>query len=292
MAVPKPAAPVVWLRLMVLAAALFWPWQSLPADDTPVFAGDPVPSRKLPAGAVQILENPGFRVGYSEASRQPLWVGFRAESVRGKPPLGARPAGFSADTRLAHPVSSRDYASRKNGGRYTRGHLAPNYLIGKLYGRAGQLATFLMSNVSPQSRRLNELLWQRLEEAEIDVVAPAMGQLYVLTGPLFGDARVVLRSGIPVPEAFFRIWLDLLPSGEPRALAFIVPQDVCGTEPLSRYLTTIDEVERRTQLDFYAPLENALEDRLEASTRTDGWNVQKFDRLAPRYAGNFESLKC
>lgn len=292
MEVQNPVASVARQCLLAVVVLVLWPWQLSHADDSVMFAGNPVQSREQLQGAVQILENPGFRVGYSEARRQPVWVGFRAESVRGKPPLGARPAGFSADARLAHPVSSRAYASRKSGGLYTRGHLAPNYLIGKLYGREGQAATFLMSNVSPQTRRLNELVWQRLEEAEIDIVAPAMGQVHVLTGPVFGDSPALLKSGVPVPDAFFRIWLDLLPSGKPRALAFIVPQDVCGTEPLSRFLTTIDEVERRTQLDFYAPLEDALEDRLEASSGAGGWNVQKFDRLAPRYAGNFESLKC
>lgn len=272
----------LWLALSACAPAA--------AGDAMLFAGEPVPNG---TAALLVLDNPGFRVGYSPAHRQPLWVGFRAESVRGKARLGRRPDRFTPDARVPDPVGSRDYLSGKAEADLTRGHLAPNYLIGKLHGRAGQLATFLMSNISPQSRRLNELVWQRLEEAEVDVVAPALGPLFVLTGPVFGPSpRTLRKSGVAVPEAFYRIWVDVLPSGEARALAFIVPQQVCGAEPLSSFLATVDEIEQRTQLDFHAPLDDAVEAALEASRDTGGWTLERFDRRPPRYADNFGSLQC
>lgn len=280
------AVRVAHSALLVAALAACAPAD---AGDPRLFGGEPV----APAGTVLVLDNPGFRVGYSPDRRQPLWVGFRAESVRGKARLAPRPEQFSADRRLPVPVDPRHYGSGKGEARFTRGHLAPNYLIGKLHGRDGQLATFLMSNISPQSRRLNELVWQRLEEAEADIVAPALGELFVLTGPVFGPSPPVLaKSGVPVPEAFYRIWLDVLPTGAPRVLAFLVPQQVCGTEPLSGFLTTVAEIERRTQLDFYAPLEDAIEQALEQSRDTAGWRLEHFDRKPPRYADKWEPLKC
>ena len=241
----------------------------------------------LPRGAdVQVLRNPGFLVGYSEARRQALWVAYRAETLKGTGRLPPRPR-FESDMRTRAPVAYRDYT--RSG--YTRGHLAPNFVIGKLYGAAAQQATFLMSNVAPQTRRLNELVWQRLEEAEADVVAPAAIQLWVVTGPLFGPQPARLASGIAVPEAFYRVWLDV-EAGAPRALAFVVPQDVCGTEPLSRYLASVDEVERRAGLDFFAELADAQEDALELAAAADGWRLDRFERRAPRYAGNFGTLQC
>lgn len=241
----------------------------------------------LPRGHdVQVLRNPGFVVGYSDALRQPLWVGYRAETLKGTPPLPQRPR-FETDARTRARVAHHHYT--RSG--YTRGHLAPNYVIGKLYGPAAQRATFLMSNIAPQKRRFNELVWQRLEEAEADVVAPMAIQLWVLAGPLFGAQPARLQSGIPVPEAFYRIWLDL-ERGLPRALAFVVPQDVCGTEPLSRYLASVDEVERRAGLDFFAELADPQEVALEQAAVPDGWRLERFERRAPRYAGNFRSLQC
>src|SRR5690349_15466590 len=212
-----------------------------------VFAG-------LPVGpAVQVLQNPGFLVGYSDAHRQALWVAYRAESLKGRR-LGKRPERFEPDARVSRPVTYFDY----KGTGYTRGHLAPNYLIGKLYGKQAQQATFLMSNVAPQKARLNELVWQRLEEAEADIVAPGAIELWVTAGPVFAERRALKQSAIALPDAFYRIWLDVR-DGVPAALAFVVPQEVCGTEPLSRYLVTVDEVERRTGLDFFAGLPDPQE---------------------------------
>ena len=259
---------------------------SAAVSDGETYAGPP---RAQHAGAqweVQVLRNPGFLVGYSEARRQPLWVAYRAETLKGTPTLPPRPR-FEPDARTHAPVRYFDY----RGSHYTRGHLAPNYLIGKLFGAEAQRATFLMSNVSPQSARLNELAWQRLEEAESDIVAPAAVQLWVVAGPVFGAQPGLIRKRIAVPEAFYRIWLDLQ-DGQPRALAFIVPQDVCGGKPLSRFLASIDEIEQRTGLDFFSELPDAREDALERTRSTEGWPLDRFDRRVPRYADKFGSLEC
>lgn len=241
----------------------------------------------LPQGqAVEVLRNPGFVVGYSEARRQPLWVAYRAETLKGAPRLGPRPR-FEVDARTRAKVSAADY----KGSGYTRGHLAPNFVIGKLYGPQAQRATFLMSNIAPQRRRLNELAWQRLEEAESGVVAPAAIQLWVVAGPLFGPQPARLKSGIAVPEAFYRIWLDV-DQGEPRVLAFVVPQEVCGTEPLSRYLASVDAIEQRSGVDFFAALPDDAEAALERAVAPAPWRLERFERRAPRYAGHFEGQPC
>lgn len=270
------------MRTLLAAALLALALPATAANET--YAGEP---RAAPAVAVNVLRNPGFVVGYSEKRRQALWVAFRAASLKDSRRLAARP-GFEIDARTRARVSSFDY----QGSKYDRGHLAPNYLIGKLYGREAQRATFLMSNIAPQGKRLNQLVWQRLEEAESDIVAPRAGELWVVTGPVFGSNPPRLKSGIEVPEAFFRIWLDVRDDGAAAALAFVVPQDVCGTEPLERYLASVDDVESRTGLDFFHELADAPEQVLEASRATAGWRLERFNRLPPRYADKFDLEAC
>ena len=250
------------------------------------WAGLPRAQRAGADWETRVLQNPGFLVGYSESRRQPLWVAYRAETLKGTAPLPPRPR-FEADPRVARGVSYFDY----RGSHYTRGHLAPNYLIGKLYGADAQRATFLMTNISPQSQRLNELVWQRIEEAESDLVAPSAVQLWVLAGPLFDAHPETFRKGIAVPAAFYRIWLDL-DRGQPRGLAFIVPQQVCGTEPLSGYLASVDQIEQRAGLDFFSELPDAQEDALERSRSPDGWRLDRFDRRMPRYGDKFDTSQC
>jgi endonuclease G len=45
-----------------------------------------------------------------------------------------------------------------------------------LHGRYGQADSFLMTNISPQRPKLNQQLWQRLEEVEISFLLKILGK--------------------------------------------------------------------------------------------------------------------
>ncbi len=276
----KRHASLAALLLGLTGAVYAW---LTPFGSSDVYGGLPRAESFWTRLSTHTLQNPGFVIGYSEWRRAPLWVAFRAAAIqdRGDKP---RPGHFSQDERTLFEVDSEDY--RRSG--YDRGHLAPNYLISRLYGRKAQRATFLMSNIAPQTRRLNQLLWQRIEEAEADLVAPRIGELWVITGPVYGDGKR-LASGVEVPVAFFRIWLD---ASTKTALAFVVPQTVCGDEPLTEFLTRVDEIEQKTGLDFFVDMEDAEEDSMESSLAAEHWQVDRFARLPARYADNFRGHAC
>ncbi len=42
-----------------------------------------------------------------------------------------------------------------------------------------------------------------------------------------------------------------------------MPQDVEGREPIERFLVSVDEIEKQTDLDFLSELPDPVEDRLE-----------------------------
>ncbi len=73
-----------------------------------------------------------------------------------------------------------------------------------------------------------------------------------------------------VPVAFYKIIVDEVP-GQPRMLAFIMPQEVGGDEAPRRFLTSIDKIEEQTGLDFFTEMEKDQEARLEADVALDGW---------------------
>ena len=258
------------------------------AADGPVFAGDPKVREAGLEHFVHVIDNPGFRIGYSEQHRDPLWVAFRAAKPRGRKFTRQR-WKFEPDPRTDAHVTSEDYTHSH----YQRGHMAPNFIIGKLYGSAAQHDTFLMSNITPQRPRLNELVWQRLEEAESDLVAPASGKLWVITGPVF-DAKPPrrLKGGIAVPDAFYRVWLRRDADGQPQALAFIVPQSVCGTEPLSQFLVTVAQVEARTEIELFPEMGRQREEQVERQKEPAAWDVPAFDRKHGRYEDKFDLSEC
>ena len=269
-----------------LMATTSWTWPdtdqtaSTGADTQAVYGGLPKARPFTLRSWTRILENRGFTVGYSELRRNPLWVVYHVRPIQRRKSY-RRPKDFQVDSRTLVRVSQRDYL---NSG-YQRGHLAPSWLIAQLHGREAQRQTFLMSNITPQKPRLNQKLWQRLEEVEADHFARWFNGVWVITGPVFDDHIQHLRSGVEVPDAFYRIYLDEADaSGRPKALAFLVPQTVRGDEPLGRFKTTVDDIETRTGLDFLPALEDGLEASLEASLADDrDWRLSEVCCLPPRY---------
>ena len=63
-----------------------------------------------------------------------------------------------------------------------------------------------------------------------------------------------------------------------------MPQRRVDDEPVADFVVTVDEVEARTGLDFFAPLDDAREDAIEADGNPDdGWHVS--EKLHPTFAG-------
>ena len=56
-----------------------------------------------------------------------------------------------------------------------------------------------------------------------------------------------------------------------RMLAFIMPQEVRGTEAPRQFLTSIDKMEEQTGLDFFTGLQKDQEARLEADVAPGVW---------------------
>jgi endonuclease G len=225
---------------------------TLPGDKTHVYGGAPA------GGAARLLANTGYVAGYSDPLGNPLWAAYRMADAAVKDSL-PRPENFAADLRTIARIDPAVYT----GSGYDRGHLAPNYAIATRYGRMAQEETFLMSNIIPQKHGLNAGLWKALEQKIATNYPARFGEVWVIAGPVFGARPERLQRRVAVPEACYMIIVDES-DGRLRAQAFIFPQEPANPQ-LDSYLTTIDEIERRTGLDFLAELpddaENALEGR-------------------------------
>lgn len=220
----------------------------------------------------RIFRNHGFILGYSDLRGNPLWVEYALTPAENTPSL-KRPNRFEADWRGINRVSHDSY----QGSGYDRGHMAPNYAISHLYGRAGQADSFLMTNITPQKPKLNQQLWQHLEETEIKQFAKNFGKVWVVTGPVFSGSVERLSSDwlVEIPDAFYKIYItEAAPGKPPVALAFLVPQTVNGKEPLAQFVTSIDNIEVQTGLDFFTELDDRTEEALEAGVLPQLWGLQ------------------
>lgn len=232
--------------------------------DSAVLAGGARPAR--PNLGQRVLTNAGYVVGYSDALRSPLWVSYRVWDLARLPVPPPRPDRFLTDNRTAARIRSDDYS----GSGYDRGHLAPNYAIATRFGVAGQLETFLLSNIVPQTHSLNAGLWKELELRAATSYPARFREIWVMAGPVFGPQPARLRGSVPVPAACWMVMVDLC-EGRLRAQAFILPQDAPAHAGLSAYLASIDKIEAETGLDLLPELPDDAEAVLEARTASRVW---------------------
>lgn len=230
----------------------------LPGDKTHVYGGVPG------GGMVRVLTNTGYVVGYSDLLGDPLWAAYhvRDTDLKDSPP---RPGQFAVDPRT---VARIDPAVYDHSG-YDRGHLAPNHAIATRYGQRAQEETFLMSNVMPQKHGLNAGLWKTLEQKIATSYPGRFGEVWVIAGPVFGPRPEKLRHRVAVPEACYMIIVDES-DGRIRTTAYLFPQDPVSTR-LDTYLTSIDEIERRTGLDFLSELPDDAENAVESRKAGRAW---------------------
>ncbi|SFX73700.1 DNA/RNA non-specific endonuclease [Marinospirillum alkaliphilum] len=270
-----------WLLVVVLLGGGFFYWQEVQQREYHAYAGLPqVQDWKNWQTWHRVLRNPGFMVGYSEFRMNPLWVTYRLEPVE-PGPSDPRPQRFQEDRRTFTRVNHDEYT----GSGYDRGHLAPNHAMSRVHGREAQLRSFLMTNISPQTPELNRRVWQRIEATALDHFAPIKGEVWVITGPVFGEPTQRLNgSWVEIPAGFYKIFVAP-PTAERRlkVLAFLVPQQVRGNEPLDQFLVTVREIEQLTGLNFLHRLPQELQDELETVIHPEPWRLSEVNRRMGRF---------
>jgi DNA/RNA endonuclease G (NUC1) len=135
----------------------------------------------------------GYRFAFDRARGASLWAAhlLTAADLQTRAGLSRSGERFAPEPVLGAggPVPD-DY---RNTG-FDRGHLQP---AGDTADELAMSQSFLMGNVVPQHKEMNERAWEFLESALRDLVTATGGQAWVVTGALFlqPDARSPLAAG-------------------------------------------------------------------------------------------------
>lgn len=237
---------------------------------TVCFAGTPVRTGAPAPDDIVVLDRGEFKVGWSPKLRHPVWVAYHVPAATAFPE-GKRPNfAKDRDARESPPAGAYD----KSG--YDRGHMAPNHALVTRFGEAVQKQTFLMSNIAPQSPQLNRGVWRELEHRIADLWTARWGEVWVVVGCISDDLNETLSgTNIDVPRQFYQIVLAQ-EGTQIRAFAVLFNQDVPWKAWPTRYLVSIDELERLSGLDFMPELESFMEP-LEAEEATRLWPIRLRD---------------
>ncbi|MCK5213049.1 MAG: DNA/RNA non-specific endonuclease, partial [Dehalococcoidia bacterium] len=250
----------------------------IPATQSSFFAGMPL-ATDLTSQSTAVLENIGFTVGYSDTYKNPLWVCYRLFATCPCEPRNRDGIGFRNDPRTHTSVPDNFNWAVTD---MDRGHHAPNSAISTCYGTQAQEETYLLSNISPQHKDLNQRIWKYLEDLVLDY-ANAFGEVWVITGAIidpesvnFLDAPVPNDSKPAVPDAFYKIIIRETSSGlGVDTLSFIFPNKVPDHSALEDYLRSIEEIQLQTGLDFLWQLDEATEKTVEATPAPALWDTSQ-----------------
>lgn len=211
----------------------------------------------------QIIHHTGYIVSYNKDLKLPNWVSYELtrEETKGKEKRSNR---FITDPLVKGLIATNaDYA--RSG--YDKGHMAP--AADMKWSPQAMEASFYFSNICPQHPQLNRRGWKKLEE-KIRDWAIADSAIIIICGPIITkQPKTIGKNKVAVPQQFFKVVLS--PFAKPmRAIGFLF-NNRQAVEPLSTYTVTIDSIERLTNMDFFAPLPDEIENKIEAEANYFQW---------------------
>ncbi len=212
-----------------------------------------------------LLIKPYFVGSYNNAKGTPNWVSWRLT----KDDLGDTPRRDKFSTDLTLPpllnrVSEKDYT---NSG-FDRGHLCPHG--DRTNSKEMSNATFVMTNIMPQSHGLNEKAWNMLELYCRSLAKNENARLYITAGPAGvgatgnnGYRESFANKTVTVPRECWKVIVIVPDDGtedlsditeSSRVIATVMPNTNQIGYDWSQYRVSPADVETITGYRFFAAL--------------------------------------
>lgn len=168
-----------------------------------------------------------------------------------------------------------DYFNRSG---YDHGHICPS--ADRQYSKEANYQTFYMTNMQPQRNKFNAKLWAVMEQKVRNWTPTAKGDtLFVCKGGTIDNASQVagLIQGRMIIPKYYYMALLMKTRGQYRAMAFWAEHinEDRSKDDLKQYVISIDELERRTGIDFFCNLPDNTENSIEASYNLNAWGLNK-----------------
>lgn len=199
-----------------------------------------------------LMVKPQYALSYNQSKGTPNWVSWQLN--RSWLGTAERQNNFRPDETLPkgwYHVRESDYNNRG----YDRGHLAPS--ADRTKNKTDNSATFVLTNIIPQSPDLNQGPWADLEDYCRELVEQGK-QLYIVAGPE-GKKEAIAEGKVTVPTKTWKIIVVLeRPEGNvngvstsTRVIAVEMPnQQGVRNSNWKTYRTTVDRLEATTGYNF------------------------------------------
>ncbi|AOY93759.1 endonuclease [Cupriavidus sp. USMAA2-4] len=146
-----------------------------------------------------------FAILHSGTTKTPVYVAERINAAQVEDAQDEqRTNRFFADARL--PRAERAELDDYKGSGYDRGHMAP---AGDMPSATAMAQSFSLANMVPQAPQNNRRSWAGIEQATRKYARRAKGDIYVITGPVYGSTPSTIGPGqVWVPQYLFKLVYD------------------------------------------------------------------------------------
>jgi len=238
-----------------------------------------------------LQREPYFTLSYNDAKGAPNWVSWHLSvDYVGDAPRRKR---FAPDDLLPAELSHITHNDYTNSG-FQRGHMCPHS------DRAANLdmsyATFVMSNIVPQSSANNEGSWESLESYSRYLAQEKGKDLFIVAGPIGkggegenGRAETIAGGKVTVPAKLFKVIMVVDDPGDgsdpktwvnadTRLIAVVMPNDMSVEwDNWPKYRVSVNQVEDETGFKFFS----AVQDRL--GTKKNAVDAERIRKLPKKH---------
>lgn len=170
---------------------------------------------------------------------------------------------------------------------YDHGHICPS--ADRLYTQEANIETFFMTNMQPQYSKFNQKgLWYVMEGKTRTLASNLASKdtLYIVKGGTIDDESQIIErvsKKMIVPKFFYTAYMMWRPMNgstdrnDPanyKAMAYWFPhenKEVSSAVDLKPYMISIDELEKKTGIDFFCNLPDVVENAIETKLSPNAW---------------------
>jgi endonuclease G, mitochondrial len=217
-----------------------------------------------------------YVTSFDSTRKNPRWTSWEVTPAwLGNTP---RSPGFKIDTQLPATIPQAKDADYRGSG-YQRGHICPS--ADRTKSREDNEATFLFTNVVPQTGASNMGPWASLEDKE-RVLARSGQHVSITVGSIY-RGQATIGDGVAIPSSMFKIVVATrTPHPGPSdidATARVIAVEIPNTDAVAgsyhAYRTTFARLEEETGFRFLSDVPAAVHDALASQVDTEA-----FDPLA------------
>lgn len=222
-----------------------------------------IKSESIPS---QILVRKAYVSSYNKDTKCPNYVAWHLTAEHANGSIKRPKNAFRGDKEVPEPrVEWYDY---KNTG-MSRGHLCPagdnKWDITAMY------ETFLMTNIVPQDKALNDGYWNEIE-MKCRLWAKKYGDIYIVSGPVPCKKpwKTIGEKKIFVPDDLFKVVLCL--NGSPKVICFIY-HNSDNNKPMNQSVCSLKEIEQLTGIEFFPTLPKSVKQSIENEVNLSAWGL-------------------